>query len=201
MYSAPLWQAVSSCEDASSLETYGWEDATVEVLLSYGADPNLHATHVGTPTPLCHLLYSGNLLDNPITATFSIVRLLLRAGADPEDDPPCRWHGRNLTAEEHARISRDIFLRRLDDDTDEVKAAQCAKVVDLLAAVRIAGSWPRYFLRPHMSCMVLRVLCQRGRATFDHTTPTVLVFVRRPALPRLRALVWGKGALAFIAPY
>ena len=40
IYATPLWQAVSSCEDASSLQTYGWEDATVEVLLSYGADPN-----------------------------------------------------------------------------------------------------------------------------------------------------------------
>ena len=40
---------------------------------------------------------------------------------------------------------------------------------------RIAGSWPRYFLRPHMSCLVFRALCHRGRATFDHATPTVLV--------------------------
>ena len=55
--------------------------------------------------------------------------------------------------------------------------AQCAKVVDLLAAVRIAGSWPRYFLRPHMRCLVFRALCQRGRATFDHRTPTVLVYL------------------------
>ena len=185
IYATPLWQAVSSCEDVSSLATYGWEDATVEVLLSYGADPNLHVSpsfYCGNTTPLCQLLYLGNVAFNPITATFSIVRLLLRAGADPEDDPPCRWQGRNLTAEEHARISRDFFLRRLDDgdwdddvDVLEVKAAQCAKVVDLLAGVRIAGSWPRYFLRPHMRCVVFRALCQRGRATYDHTTPTVLV--------------------------
>ena len=97
----------------------------------------------------------------------------------------CGWHGRRLTAEEHARISRDIFLRRLDDDTDEVKASYCAAVVDLLAAVRIAGSWPRYFLQPHMSCMVFRALCHRGRARFYLSTPTVLVrlFGASPILP------------------
>ena len=187
IYATPLWQAVSSCEDTSTVELYGWEDDTVQVLLSYGADPNLHATpsfYCENTTPLCQLLYLGNVAFNPITATFSIVRLLLRAGADPEDDPPCRWQGRNLTAEEHARISRDFFLRRLDDgdwdddvDVLEVKAAQCAKVVDLLAAVRIAGSWPRYFLQPHMSCLVFRALCQRERATYDHRTPTVLVYL------------------------
>ena len=41
----------------------------------------------------------------------------------------------------------------------------------------MAGSWPRYFLQPHMRCVVFRALCQRGRATFDHRTPTVLVYL------------------------
>ena len=84
---------------------------------------------------------SGNLLDKPdnsyvfnrsaaSSVPVQIRRTILR-----------RWHGRNLTAEEHARISRDFLSAALDDeDTDddvdvlEVKAAQCAKAADLLAA-------------------------------------------------------------------
>ena len=182
----PLWYAVTSCDNIP----FEGNLTSVRVMLSYGADPNLRAAYYqggGAPTPLCQLLYSGNLVDNPITAMISIVETLLRSGADPEDDPPLRWYQRNLTAEEHACMSRDFFRRRLDNagsryetlnvDVLEVKAAQCAKVVDLLAAVRIAGSWPRYFLRPHMSCMVFRALCQRERATYDHRTPTVLVYL------------------------
>ena len=190
MYATPLWQAVSSYDNVLFEDTR----ETVRVMLSYGADPNLHAAYYqgGSPTPLCHVLCSGNHLDNPITSMISNVEALLRSGADPEDGPPCRWHGRNLTAEEHARISRDFFLRRLDDeDTDkdvaviDFKAVQFATVGDLLAAVRIAGSWPRYFLQPHMSCMVFRALCHRGRARFYLSTPTVLVrlFGASPILP------------------
>ena len=182
----PLWYAVRSYHDAVPVETL----ATVRVLLSHGADPNLHATdfQYGAPTPLCHLLFSDNLLDGAEfndhrTDLVPIVRMLLRSGADPEDDHlnPYLPQGR-ITAEEHARISEDLLWRRAGevfacDDELEEKASQCAEAADLLKDIRIAGSWPRYFLQPHMRCVVFRALCQRGQATYDHTTPTVLVYL------------------------
>ena len=179
----PLWYAVSSSWDAGPFEYF----ATVQVLLSHGADPNLHATdfQYEDPTPLCHLLFSGNFFegvdfDDPTTDLVPIVRMLLRSGADPEDN-----QGR-LTAEGHARRSNDLLWQRSDEYNGypsfvhlsmKDTADQCDEAADLLAAVRIAGSWPRYFLQPHMNCLVFRALCQRGQATYDHRTPTVLVYL------------------------
>ena len=191
----PLWYAVRSCWDAGPVEYF----ATVRLLLSHGADPNLHATDFQpqfasyegwwVPTPLRHLLFSGNLLDGTEfddheTDLVPIVRVLLRSGADPEGDQG------GLTAEDHARISNDRLRQRSYEyifgfENIAETARQCAKAANLLAAVRIAGSWPRYFLRPHMSCMVFRALCHRGRARFYLTTPTVLsrLFGASPILP------------------
>jgi len=179
----PLWHAVRLCGDVPVQDTL----ATVRVILSYGADPNLHATYYqgGTPpTPLCQLLFWTNLwygaeFDDHRTDLVPIVQMLLRSGADPEDDHlNPYWPQGRITAEGHARRSRDLFRRRAAEiGTAELeeKAGQCGQAADLLAGVRIAGSWPRYFLRPHMRCVVFRALCQRGRAMFDHRTPTVLV--------------------------
>ena len=185
IWNNPLWHAMRSCGGATVQDTL----ATVRVILSYGADPNLDATDIqyGAPTPLCYVLESENL-DYPLetdehrTDLVPIVRMLLRSGADPE-----AYHFYNqerLTAERHARISSDFLLQRHAEINDiylsssdvlDETADQCAEAADLLAAVRIAGSWLRYFLRPHVSCLVFRALCHRGRATYDHGTPIVLV--------------------------
>ena len=102
-----------SCSDVPVQDTL----ATVRVILSYGADPNLHATYYqgGAPTPLCQLLFSSNLwygaeFDDHRTDLVPIVRMLLRSGADPEYDHP--WPQRRVTAEGHARISSDFLLQR-----------------------------------------------------------------------------------------
>ena len=187
IWATPLWHAMRSCSDVPVQDTL----ATVRVILSHGADPNLHATYYqgGAPTPLCQLLFSSNLwygaeFDDHRTDLVPIVRMLLRSGADPEGD-----QGR-LTAEGHARISNDLLRQRSDEhcwgfENIAETADQCAEAADLLAAVRIAGSWSRYFLQPHMSCMVFRALCHRGRARFYLSTPTVLVrlFGASPILP------------------
>ena len=88
-----------------------------------------------------------------------IIRLLLRAGADPQHRA-----SDGHTAEE------DYRQRDLDDDN--VYAGRSA---DLLRDVRLAGGWVRYALRPHYDLLVLRALCHRGRATFSARTPEVLV--------------------------
>ena len=88
-----------------------------------------------------------------------IIRLLLRAGTDPEhrgNDSS----GRPVTAEESYRSSRSMY---------SVRSA------DLLRDVRLAGGWVRYALQPHYDLLVLRALRHRGRATFSARTPEVLV--------------------------
>ena len=87
-----------------------------------------------------------------------IIRLLLRAGADPEHRA-----SDGHTAEEEYR------QRVLDENVYAGRSA------DLLRDVRLAGGWVRYALRPHYDLLVLRALCHRGRATFSARTPEVLV--------------------------
>ena len=94
-----------------------------------------------------------------------IIRLLLRAGADPEHRAPGYD---DYTAEEVYRSqtsSRRMF-------GESAYAESCA---DLLRDVRWAGGWVRYALQPHYDLLVLRALCHRGRATHDNRTPEVLV--------------------------
>ncbi len=123
----------------------------LRVLLSHGADVNLARTH--NPGSVLHGM--SPLMCTGSTGGPDIARLLLRAGADPE-----QRDGRNETAEESYRGSGGVY------------AEQCA---DLLRDVRLAGGWVRYALRPHYDLLVLRALCHRGRATFSARTPEVLV--------------------------
>ena len=85
-----------------------------------------------------------------------IIRLLLRAGADPE-----HRDGVNCTAEETYRSTS--------------RSENALKCADLLRDVRWAGGWVRYALQPHYDLLVLRALCHRGRMTFSARTPEVLV--------------------------
>ena len=165
----PLYRAVGRTEagDWSPL-TF----ATVRLLLSHGADPNLASGHFPQCTPLTRMMMlprdpPAPQVDLDLTGLLPLVQMLLRAGADPE--------GR---VEVLARKGRDHYRSLFDchgRDYDNLTAQNYAAVADFLAEVRIAGSWPRYFLRPHMSCLVLRALSHRGRARFYLTTPTVLV--------------------------
>ena len=122
----------------------------LRLLLSRGADVNMARTRssgfagVAGRTPL-HNAAGGGKID--------CVRMLLRAGADPELRD-CD----GLTAEEYAgNVHKEII------------------VADLLRIVRLGGGWARYALQPHYDLLVLRALCHRRRATFDSWTPEVLV--------------------------
>ena len=130
--------------------TYGSLPA-LRVLLSHGADVN--------KTKQSGFLVGQTPLMIAISAGPDFVRMLLRAGADPEH----RAHdfGRSIsTAEEQARS--DPYCQR-------------SASADLLRDVRLAGGWVRYALRPHYGLLVLRALCHRDRASFSDRTPEVLV--------------------------
>ena len=121
----------------------------LRVLLSHGADVNLARVGPGVLRGMSPLMCTG------VSGGPDMARLLLRAGADPE-----QRDGGNCTAEESYRSSRGVY------------AEQCA---DLLRDVRLAGGWVRYALQPHYDLLVLRALCHRGRAKFSARTPEVLV--------------------------
>ena len=126
----------------------------LRLLLSRGPDVNLalnESSGFAGRSPLHNTAAPGNV--DP-------VRMLLRAGADPElrDSNGC-------TAEEHAR-------RGVNRSSRSMYAEQCA---DLLRDVRLVSGWVRYALRPHYDLLVLRALLHRGRATLSARTPEVLV--------------------------
>jgi hypothetical protein len=124
----------------------------LRVLLSHGADVNLARPTGGFLGGRSPLMIAAN------EEGTDIIRLLLRAGADPEHRA-----SDGHTAEEEYR------QRVLDENVYAGRSA------DLLRDVRLAGGWVRYALQPHYDLLVLRALCHRGRATFSARTPEVLV--------------------------
>ncbi len=190
--STPLCRAVSPYYPVSVLPT-------VRLMLSNGADPNLVGraeeeaasweagrTESWWVPPLAIAMYRRKSTREVPSDVIPMVRMLLRAGADPAQRVHSRRYGRVYLAEDYARkavfdftgwVQDASITSRLIKETCQEMARVMAEAADLLEEVRIAGSWPRYFLRPHMSCLVFRALCQRGRATYDHRTPTVLVYL------------------------
>lgn len=105
------------------------------MLLHAGADPN---TPVDTPASsgLTPLLLASLMCDS--VDRCGTMRMLLRAGARPD----YRFHG--ASAED--RTENETYHR-------------------LLADVRLSGGWKAYARAPRVDLLMLRVLCQRGRAT------------------------------------
>ena len=105
------------------------------MLLHAGVDPN---TPVDTPASsgMTPLLFASLVCDS--VDRRGTMRMLLRAGARPD----YRFHG--ASAED--RTENETYLR-------------------LLADVRLSGGWKAYARAPRVDLLMLRVLCQRGRAT------------------------------------
>ena len=135
----------------NSFDAYGSPVRLLRLLLSNGADVNLakKSGFLVGQTPLMIAISFGP----------DVVRMLLRAGADPEHRAHVLTPGTS-TAEEQARS--DAYSQR-------------SASADFLRDVRLAGGWKRYVLQPKYDLLVLRALCHRGRATHDNRTPEVLV--------------------------
>ena len=145
----------------------------LRLLLSNGADVNLAIRQgnrgLSGRSPIFHA--AGE-------ARADCVRMLLRAGADPEDRD-----GDNRTAEERARSASH------GPGPGSVNA-------DFLRDVRLAGGWVRYALQPHYDLLVFRALCHCGRTTFSARTPEVLVrLFGAPGGPRRNNAVRGPADL------
>jgi hypothetical protein len=105
------------------------------MLLHAGVDPN---TPVETPASsgMTPLLLASLMCDS--VDRRGTMRMLLSAGARPD----YQFHG--ASAED--RTENETYLR-------------------LLADVRLSGGWKAYARAPRVDLLMLRVLCQRGRAT------------------------------------
>ena len=93
------------------------------------------------------------------------VRTLLRLGADPraEEQTPFR-HGAMWYAQ-RALFEYRRKLGYLSPGEAEVWVAKKQAVADLIEGVAVAGSYKRYVTAPRIQLLVLRKLCERGRAT------------------------------------
>jgi hypothetical protein len=107
------------------------------------------------------------------TSTLAKTRLLVSRGAslDVIDD-----EGRS--PEEYAR-----FWGRTKNAT---RSVGCTERADFLAAVRAAGGWRKYICEPRINLLMLRLLCQDGRATAPAGTVLERLFPSRSAARRRR---------------
>lgn len=123
--------------DPRSMMTYSISQNKAEalsVLLKHGVDPNFPSDNGLFP------LYMAALLDSGVDRS-DVVRVLLRQGASID----------------HPRLTRGELL-------EIARARAHEHVAKLLSDVASAGSWKRFVLEPRIKLLLLRKLCQRGRA-------------------------------------
>ena len=147
----------------------GW-CAAITWLLEQRADVHAGWPDVGR-TPLHDAALYGHL---------DAAVLLLDAGARVDDRDsagrsPLHWAANHDWAANHGQIdicrlllSRGASLDVRDNSGDDPEArAQIrghAATADVLAAVRAAGGWPAYARAPRVQLLMLRILCEQGRA-------------------------------------
>ena len=124
------------------------------------------------------------------------LRLLLDAGAsvDIRDwslKTPLHWAaGRSTLAKTRLLVSRGASLDVLDQSgrspEEFARSRDSRENADFLAAVRAAGGWRKYIREPRINLLMLRLLCQDGRAAAPAGTVLERLFPSRSAARRRR---------------
>ena len=124
------------------------------------------------------------------------VRLLLDAGAsvdirDERLQTPLHWAANTSTmAKTRLLVSRGASIDVIDQNgrspEDFARFRGRTEKAEFLAAVRAAGGWPKYLREPRICLLMLRSLCQDGRATAPAGTVLERLFPSRSAARRRR---------------
>ena len=153
----------------------------VRLLLKHGAAVNAR-TGSDRFTPLMFAAhYSGFL-------SLGVVRELLRGGADLN---LVSAKGRNAEAIARTRLSKEIYTGEgIPENTRSCRRPGAVEAfLELLAAVRAAGSWKRYVNKPRIDVIVLQRLCAAGRASPPSALARLFpTSTKSPPLPR--EMVW-----------
>ena len=147
-------------------------------LLEFGADVNVRLSSSGLPPaetltdegwPLsCHM--TTPLMCAACTGYCSeIIRVLLSYGADVNARNP---YGRTALYYAHVALNRNVapLDKILDDDDEDFDiycrvAGEVERTIDLLTAVRSAGSWRRFSNEPRRQVLILQKLAAAKRAS------------------------------------
>ena len=153
----------------------------VRLLLKHGAAVNAR-TGRDRFTPLMFAAhYSGFL-------SLGVVRELLRGGADLN---LVSAKGRNAEAIARTRLSKEIYTGEgIPENTRSCRRPGAVEAfLELLAAVRAAGSWKRYVNKPRIDVIVLQRLCAAGGASPPPALARLFpTSTKSPPLPK--EMVW-----------
>jgi len=144
----------------------------VRLLLQHGAAVNARTSeHRFTP-----LIYAAKLSG---FVSLDLVRELLAGGADL--DLVETTNGRNAEAIARRRLRKEIYTGEgIPDHPERCRRPGAVEAfIELLTAVRAAGSWKRYAAEPRVQLVVLRKLAESGRAVATRGVLTRLFASRR----------------------
>ena len=141
----------------------GWLPV-IKYLLEYGAD-----VHVGY-TPIRMTPLQGAAKNNRLRAAV----LLLDAGARVDDRNSDDWTALQIASKwgytnvckllVSRGASLDARTKNYGDAEAEARSLSHTATADFLAAVRAAGGWAAYARAPRVQLLMLRILCEQGRA-------------------------------------
>ena len=120
--------------------------------------------------------------------SLGVVKELLRGGADLN---LVSAKGRNAEAIARTRLSKEIYTGEgIPENTRSCRRPGAVEAfLELLAAVRAAGSWKRYVNKPRIDVIVLQRLCAAGRASPPSALARLFpTSTKSPPLPK--EMVW-----------
>ena len=169
--------SIANAQAAASIGHQGM----LRLLLKHGAAVDVSsAGHKMTPLMFA-AKFSGFV-------SLGVVRELLAGGADL--DLVSRG-GRNAEAIARARLQKEVYTGEgIPEYPQECRRPGAVEAfLELLAAVRAAGSWKRYVNKPRIDVIVLQRLCAAGRASPPPALARLFpTSTKSPPLPK--EMVW-----------